>query len=83
MTRYSKDTHPEIEKKQIELLKQKSIPEKLSQVQSISSLSIGLSKRAISRKNPGMNIKNLNFLFVKFHYGDKLYKKLIKYLENL
>ncbi len=83
MVLYSNDTHPEIEKKQIELLKKKSIPEKLSQVQSLSSLSIGLSKRAISRKNPGVNIQELNFLFVKFHYGEKFYKKIIKYMRSL
>jgi hypothetical protein len=46
------DTRPEAKKKLLNLIKQKSIKERLLKVQSLSSVVIQISKRAISRVNP-------------------------------
>jgi hypothetical protein len=72
------DTNPKIEKKLIRSVRQKSIAEKLSQAASLSSLSRQLSKRAIARRNREMSKKEINYLFVRYHYGEDLYQRLTK-----
>jgi hypothetical protein len=74
------DTNLEVEKVLIDLIRQKSIPQKLSVLGSLSSLVIQLSKRAIARKNPALKKREINLLFVKFHYGESLYNRVKDYL---
>ena len=74
------DTNPKIEAIQIKLLKQKTFSQKFSLIESLSSLTINLSKRAIIRKNPHLTTPELNLLFVKFNYGEDLYKKVRLYI---
>ena len=74
------DTKPAIEEILISLIRSKSIPERLSKFESLTSLVLNLSKRAISRKNPNLTKQELDLLFVKYHYGEELYEKLKLYL---
>ncbi len=74
------DTSPEAEKVLIDLIRSKSVPERLSRVFSMSSLAIRLSKRAIARRNPGLTKKELDLLFVKYHYGEDIYNRIKHYL---
>ncbi len=53
MKTQSIDTHPEIEKVQISLIRKASIAKRLSTIQSLSQSVILLSRRAIKRANPG------------------------------
>ncbi|MCH7770235.1 MAG: hypothetical protein IIA49_04355, partial [Bacteroidetes bacterium] len=76
----SSDTNPEAEKVLINLIRSKSIPERLSRLVSLSSLTIRLSKRGIARANPGKSKHELDLLFVKLHYGETLFKKLKQFL---
>jgi hypothetical protein len=76
----SSDTNPEAEKILISLVQSKSIPERLSQLESLSSLTIRLSKRGIARANPDKNKHELDLLFIKHHYGENLYNKLKQFL---
>ena len=46
------DTHPDVEKLQIELARQATGAQKVAQMRSLTSLVIGLSRRAIARANP-------------------------------
>lgn len=39
-----------------------------------------LSKRAIKRVNPELDEKELNILFVRYNYGNKLAEKFQKFL---
>jgi len=76
----SSDTNPEAEKVLISLMRSKSIPERLSRLESLSSLTIRLSKRGIARANPGKNKQELDLLFVKQHYGETLFNELKQFL---
>ncbi len=48
----------------------------------MSSLTMRLSKRALARANPDKNKKELDLLFVKYHYGDDLYQRVNQYLSR-
>jgi len=74
MKTQSADTNPIVEEKLINILRQTSIPKRLSKLYSLSSLAIQLSKRALARKNPQMSKQELDLLFVKLNYGEKFYK---------
>lgn len=77
------DTNQKIEKVLIDLIRQKSIPARLKQMESLTSLVIQLSKRAIARSNIGMNKRGLDLLFVKFHYGEELSDKVHQHLIKI
>lgn len=83
MKTQSSDTSPEIEKILIKMIQGKTIPERISKSLSLSSNTIFLSKRAISRANPNKSQSELNILFVRYHYGDKLANQLEKYFRNI
>ena len=76
----SSDTNPEAEKVLISLIRSISIPERLSRLESLSSLTIRLSKRGIARANPNKSKKELDLLFIKQHYGETLFNKLKQFL---
>jgi predicted HTH domain antitoxin len=76
----SSDTSPEAEKVLISLIQSKSIQERMSRLESLSALTIRLSKRGIARANPGKSKQELDLIFIKLHYGKSLYNKLKKYL---
>ena len=82
MTTQSPDTHPEIEKRLISLIRNLSNAEKLSMVRSLSSNAMKLSKRAIRRANPDLDEKELDLKFVSLHYGEELAVRLRKYLDT-
>ncbi|OGU36806.1 MAG: hypothetical protein A2068_08155 [Ignavibacteria bacterium GWB2_35_6b] len=77
------DTNPKVEKALISLIRKQSISKRLSQFVSLTSLTLQLSKRAIARKHPEMNSREVNLLFVKYHYGEDFYSKIKQYLLKL
>jgi len=76
MKTQSTDTNPEVEKILISLIRKTSIQEKFKQTFSFSSSIINLSRRAISRANPGLSEEEKNLLFVRYHYGDELAERV-------
>ncbi len=76
------DTNPKTEEILISLIRGKSISERLAQLASLTSLTINLSKRAIERANPKMNKRELDLLFIKYHYGEDFCNKVNEYLLN-
>lgn len=83
MNRLSRDTNPLAEKFLIGLIRRKSVPQKLSQLQAISSLVIQLSKNALQKTNTTMTKHELNLLFVKLNYGETLFAKLSKHSNKI
>ena len=83
MRTQSIDTHSDAEKILIPLLKKESISKKLSQIRSLSQMTIQLSRRAISRANENLNEEQVNLLFINYHYGNDLEKRVKKYIEKL
>ncbi|MBC8229537.1 hypothetical protein H8E77_08325 [bacterium] len=51
-------------------------------MRSLSKTTIQLSRRAISRANPGLSEKEINLIFVAYHYGDELANRLRTYMEK-
>ena len=82
MTTQSIDTNPEVERVLISLIRKLSTEEKLKQVMQFSSSIINLSKRAISRANPDLNEVEKKILFVEYHYGAELAKKIRSFKEQ-
>ncbi|MFZ0455591.1 MAG: hypothetical protein WAM24_17730 [Ignavibacteriaceae bacterium] len=77
------DTNPKIEEILISLIRRKTITQRLIQFQDLTSLTLGLSKRALTRRYPGKTQRELDLLFVKYNYGEDLYKRVNQYLLKL
>ncbi|MGB8317966.1 MAG: hypothetical protein WCE54_07575 [Ignavibacteriaceae bacterium] len=77
------DTNPKIEEILISLIRRKTITQRLIQFQDLTSLTLGLSKRALARRYPGKPQRELDLLFVKYNYGEDLYKRVNQYLLKL
>jgi hypothetical protein len=82
MKTQSIDTHPEAEKVQIELLRRMSFSDKFFLVLNLSETAMKLSKRAIARANKDLNEEQVNLLFIEYHYGRDLAKRVKKALEE-
>jgi hypothetical protein len=82
MRTQSIDTCPETERVLISLVRKKSIPEKLSQILSLSETTIRLSKRAITRANKNLNADQIKLLFINYHYGKDLAEQVEKYVAE-
>lgn len=76
------DTNPEAEEFQISLIRKASIAKRALLMRSLSKTVIQLSRRTISRANPGLNEEEVNLIFVANNYGDDLAKRLSKYLKE-
>ncbi len=82
MRTQSLDTHPEVEKIQIKLLRKANISERLRRTFEMSSWILWLSKEAISKAHPTWNKRKVDLFFVEVHYGKALALNLQKYLEK-
>jgi hypothetical protein len=66
------DTHPEVEKVQIELLRRMTVAERLAAAFALTNMAVSLSRRAIVRANPHLAPQEADLLWVELHYGSKL-----------
>lgn len=82
MRTQSIDTHPEIEKVQIALLRKATLARRFEIVRSLSQTTIELSRRAIQRANPTFSQREVDLAFVAYHYGEELAERLRRYLEQ-
>jgi hypothetical protein len=82
MKTQSVDTNPVVEDKLIDTLRESSVAAKLSKVFKLNALTKRLSLRALVRKNPGTSEQELNMLFIKLNYGEKLYNKVTQYYSK-
>ncbi|OQX21639.1 MAG: hypothetical protein BWK80_32680 [Desulfobacteraceae bacterium IS3] len=76
------DTYPKAEKIQIALLRRAGIAERFSKIRSLSRTVIQLSRRAISRANPGLSKEESNLLFIRHHYGRDIADCIHNYLRK-
>lgn len=82
MITQSPDTTPEAEKKQIDLIRESSVSQRMSTVRSLSRTVIYLSRRAIRRARPSLTEREVDIAFVANHYGEELANRLRLYLER-
>lgn len=82
MKTQSRDTSESAERVLISLMRKASFSEKFSRITSLSQTVMQLSRRAIARANPDLSEKQIDLLFVAYHYGDNLALNLEKYLDK-
>jgi hypothetical protein len=82
MTTQITDTHPEVERVQISLIRQASTGRRISLMCSLSETVIKLSRRAIQRSRPSLSNREIDLLFVEYHYGADLANRLREYLNR-
>lgn len=82
MKTQSVDTTIKAERFLIALIKKATFTEKFAQISSLSTTTAKLSKRAIKRANQTLTDQEIDILFVSYHYGEPLAKRLKEYLGN-
>lgn len=82
MITQSMDTHLSAEKFLISLMREARPAKKIAQVRALSRTTIQLSRRAIARAKPHLDEREVNILFVAYHYGNDLAGRLKEYLEK-
>ena len=82
MRTQSRDTRPEAERVQIELLRKAGPARRFSLTRSLSSLAIQLSRQAIRKANPNATEEELRLLGIEFYYGKELANRLRMYLAQ-
>jgi len=82
MNKHLNDTSPKCEEVQIEILRQLSKLKKFEMVCLLSQMTLNLSKRAIIRNNANLSENQINLLFIKYQYGEKLASRVEKYIEG-
>jgi hypothetical protein len=82
MRTQSRDTDINTEKVLISLIRNAKTSTKFDQIRSLSRTTLNLSRRAILRKNPGLNEQQINVLFISYLYGQDLANRFQKYLSR-
>ncbi|MBE3559897.1 MAG: hypothetical protein IMW89_11820 [Ktedonobacteraceae bacterium] len=78
----SRDTHPEIERVQIELLRQATPERRLTLGLSLSEEAIEIARQAITRAHPLASEQERDLLFVEVTYGKELVDRVRHYLAG-
>lgn len=84
MKTQSADTHPDAERFLVSLFRQLTVAKRIEKMCLLTRMTIQLSRRAIVRRNPGLSDREIDLLFVKYHYGEDLANRLsqIMNLDN-
>lgn len=82
MRTQSRDTSPEMEQKQIELLRAMGVEGRLRLALSLSQTGIQLSQRAMQLAHPDATKDELKALFVTYNYGPDLGRRFAEYLAR-
>ncbi len=74
------DTDPEIERLQLELLRQATPERRLRLALSLTGSVLALSRGGLAQKMPGANGREIGLRFVELHYGPELANELRQHL---
>ena len=78
-----RDTHPTVERKQIDLLRQAGSTEsRLALGLRMSEEAIRISRRELRRLHPNMTDRQIALVWVKLHYGDDIFERLERFFER-
>ncbi|MCK4271909.1 hypothetical protein KAX22_04610 [bacterium] len=83
MRTQSIDTTLKAEEFLVSLYRNACTTKKFSQVRSLSKTITQLSRRAIARANKDLTERQIDILFVAYHYGKELANSLEKYLDTI
>lgn len=77
-----RDTHPEIERRQIELLREGGPARRLAMALSMSEAMVMLSRRAIAERNPGLSEREVALRQFALCHGEELAGRLRECLKS-
>lgn len=80
MKTQSEDTHPEVERVQIELLRKAGTTRRLQLGLTFSGEVLEMAQRGIRRANPNASDLELKLIFVEINYGKDLADRVRAYL---
>jgi hypothetical protein len=80
MRTQSRDTDPDAERMQLDLLRKMTAAERFQLVRSLTQTTRQLAWRAIQRANPDATAEEIALIFVAVHYGEDLANRLRAYL---
>ena len=76
------DTHPEIERRQIDLLREAGVERRLQLTFSLSQDMIELSRINLSQRYPTLTEHERRLKFVALCYGEELAERVNRYLQR-
>src|SRR5689334_4174030 len=82
MKTQSRDTHPDAERVQIELLRRMTVGQRAELMRSLTHTTIQLARRAIRRAHPEASEEEVGLIFIEIHYGKDLADRVRAYLEK-
>ena len=82
MRTQSRDTHPEVERVQIELLRKATVTRRLELGFSLSQDALQLAREAIRRAHPEASEEEIGLTFVEINYGKELADRVRSYLAR-
>lgn len=82
MKTQSPDTHPDVERVQIELLRKATIAQRIYLVRSLTKTARQLSWRAVQKANPTFDEEEVALHFVALCYSPELASRLRAYLAG-
>ena len=82
MKTQSTDTHPKIERVQIEMLRKMSVAQRIKLAADWSQAIKELAWRGIERANPGASYREIALIFVAVQYGQPLADRVKAYLAG-
>jgi|WetSurMetagenome_2_1015567.scaffolds.fasta_scaffold590746_1 hypothetical protein len=77
------DTSSKFAEKYLALQRNKNIAEKLSQVDAMRSFIINLSKNRIKHFYPALDQKDVDLIFIKYNFGEKIAEAVRNYVRVL
>ncbi len=74
------DTSPEVEEKQIQMLRKAATAQRFARARSLTNTVIYLSRRAIGRNQPSFSDREIKLKFISLHYGKELAEKVKRFI---
>jgi hypothetical protein len=78
----SRDTSPEAERVQIELMRQAGPTRRFALARSLSQFTMELTRRSIRRRHPHASEEEIGLIFISLYYGPELAEQVRAYLAR-
>jgi hypothetical protein len=82
MKTQSIDTHPDVERVQVEILRKLTMEQRLQMAMGLSDAVMAQAHRAIRQANPRLSEEEAGLLFVEVHYGRDLADRAREYIRK-
>jgi hypothetical protein len=81
MRTQSRDTHPEVERVQVELLRKAGVARRLELGLALSQKALELALGGIRRANPNASEEEIRLIFIEVNYGKELASRVRAYID--